>query len=255
MTGAHLFDLHGKVALVTGGNGGIGAGIAVGLAEAGADVVIAARNEQKSSAVVDVIEALGHRALAVRCDVLEGSDLEATVGAVRDNFGRLDVLVNNAGVVRRGQAHELSEADWDLVLGTNLKSVFLLTKLAYPFLKADGGGKVINIGSMTSIFGSGRVPAYSTSKGGIVQLTKSMAIPWAKDNIQVNAILPGWIRTEMTSPLLSDESLSQPIIDRTPQGRWGEPEDLAGTAVFLASAASDFVTGQALAVDGGYSVF
>lgn len=255
MSGAQLFDLHGKVALVTGGNGGIGAGIAVGLAQAGADVVIAARNEQKSSTVVEAIEALGRRALAVRCDVLVGSDLEATVGAVREQFGRLDVLVNNAGVVRRGQAHELSEADWDTVLGTNLKSVFLLTKLAYPLLKADGGGKVINIGSMTSIFGSGRVPAYSTSKGGVVQLTKSMAIPWAKDNIQVNAILPGWIRTEMTAPLLADESLSRPIIDRTPQGRWGEPEELAGAAVFLASAASDFVTGQALAVDGGYSIF
>ena len=177
MAEAQLFDLTDKVALVTGGNGGIGAGIAVGLAQAGADVVIAARNAQKSSTVVETIEALGRRALAVRCDVLDRSDLEATVGAVQDHFGRLDVLVNNAGVVRRGQAHELSEEDWDLVLGTNLKSVFLLTKLAYPMLKADGGGKVINIGSMTSIFGSGRVPSYSTSKGGLVQLTKSMAIP------------------------------------------------------------------------------
>ena len=140
-------------------------------------------------------------------------------------------------------------------MGTNLKSVFLLSKLAYPLLKADGGGKVINIGSMTSLFGSGRVPSYSASKGGLVQLTKSQAIPWAEDNIQVNAILPGWIQTEMTSPLLTNDDLSRPIIERTPQGRWGTPEDLAGTAVFLASAASDFVTGQALAVDGGYSVF
>ncbi len=249
------FTLVGKTALVTGGNGGIGKGIAIGLAQAGANVVIAARNEEKSTAVVTEIESLNSQALAIRCDVLIQEDLEKTVGAIQEKFGRLDILVNNAGINRRANWSQLSEEDWDLVLGTNLKSVFLLSKLSHPLLKADGGGKVINIGSMTSIFGTARVPAYSASKGGIVQLTKSLAISWAQDNIQVNAILPGWIRTDLTARLIADDDFSDRIIRRTPQGRWGDPEELAGAAVFLASSASNFITGQSLSVDGGYSIF
>ena len=193
--------------------------------------------------------------MALQCDVLVQEDLKKTVSTIQERFGRLDILVNNAGINRRATWDQLSEEDWDSVLETNLKSVFLLSRLAHPLLKADGGGKVINIGSMTSIFGTSRALAYSASKGGIVQLTKSLAISWAQDNIQVNAILPGWIRTDLTAPLIANDDFSDRIIHRTPQGRWGDPEELAGAAVFLASPASNFITGQSLSVDGGYSIF
>ena len=247
-----LFDLTGKVALVTGGNGGIGRGIALGLAGAGAAVVVAARDEQKTAAVVVEIEALGVDALGVRCDVLVRADIDAAIDAVRQRFGRLDILVNNAGIARRGSPQDLSEDDWDAVLGTNLKSTFLFSQAAYPLLK-ERGGKVINIGSMTSIFGSARVPSYSASKGAVAQLTKSTAIAWADDNIQVNAIFPGWITTDMTQPL-RDTDIYDEIVQRTPQKRFAEPEELQGAALLLASSASGFITGQAIVVDGGYSI-
>lgn len=247
------FDLSGRVALVTGGNRGIGRGIAVGLAAAGADVVVAARDEAKSAEVVAELEALGVRSVAVRCDVTERADLEAAVGRCEEVFGRLDVLVNNAGISGGGPPERIDEATWDAVLDTNLRAVFQACQLAHPLLRASAG-KVINIGSEYALFGSPFVTPYSVSKGGVLQLTKSLAIAWARHDIQVNAIIPGWISTDMTAIVEENDELRESILVRTPAGRFGDPDDLAGAAVFLASPASDFVTGQSLAVDGGYSI-
>ncbi|MPZ97864.1 MAG: glucose 1-dehydrogenase [Dehalococcoidia bacterium] len=249
-----LFDLAGTAALVTGGNGGIGRGIALGLAAAGADIVVAARNEEKTRAVVAEIEACGRRAMGVACDVLQREHIDAAVERARSEFGRLDILVNNAGVAGGGPPQSLPEETWDRVVGTNLKAVFQCSQAAFPLLKEGGRGKVINIGSEYSLFGSPNVLPYSASKGGVIQLTKSLAAAWARDGIQVNAIIPGWITTDMTAGAKSDETFYNRIVARTPARRFGEPEELAGAAVFLASHASDFVTGQSVAVDGGYSI-
>jgi 2-deoxy-D-gluconate 3-dehydrogenase len=248
-----LFDLSGTTALVTGGNGGIGKGIAVGLADAGASVVIAARNEAKTASTVAEIEERGGRAVGLGCDVKERADLEAAVARCESEFGGLDILVNNAGIARGGPAETISEEDWQLVLSTNLTSMLQCSQIAHPLLKRGGRGKVINIGSEYSLFGSPRAVAYSASKGGVVQLTKSLAVSWARDGIQVNAIVPGWITTEMTAGVKTNERFYEGIIYRTPAGRFGEPEELAGAGVFLASHASDFVTGVVLPVDGGYA--
>lgn len=249
-----LFDLSGTAALVTGGNGGIGRGIAVGLAQAGASVVIAARNQEKTADTIAEIEGFGGSVVGVPCDVLERADIDAAVEAARSNFGRLDILVANAGVGRGAQPQDIAEEDWDLVVDTNLKSVFQCAQAAYPLLKDGGRGKVITIGSMYALFGSPGVLSYSASKGGVIQLTKSLAVAWARDNIQVNALLPGWVWTEMTAGIKDNPKNLDRIVDRTPAKRFAEPEELAGTAIFLASHASDFVTGQSLAVDGGYSI-
>jgi len=248
-----LFDLSGHVALVTGGNGGIGRGIALGLAQAGADIVIAARNEAKNTAAIEELTALGCRAVAVTCDVQDRAQLEAAVATAEREFGRLDILVNNAGVAGGGRPEEIPMETWDRIVGTNLTAMFEACQLAFPLLKASGRGKVINIGSEYSLFGSARAIPYSASKGGVVQLTKSLAVAWAADGIQVNAIVPGWITTEMTQGVKTNESSYDQIIARTPARRFGEPEDLAGAGVFLASAASNFVTGVVLPVDGGYA--
>ena len=248
------FDLGGRVAIVTGGNGGIGRGIAVGLAEAGADVVIAARDEAKTAAVVEEIRALGHSAAGVRCDVTQRDEIEAAVAFAREQFGGLSIVVNNAGVSGGGPPEEFGEAVWDRVLDTNLKAGFQFAQAAYPLLKESGRGKLINIGSEYSLFGSANVVPYAASKGGVIQLTKSLAVAWARDNIQVNAIIPGWITTDMTAPVKDNETFYNQILKRTPARRFGEPEECAGTAVFLASAASDFVTGVSIPVDGGYAI-
>ncbi|MDA0353033.1 MAG: glucose 1-dehydrogenase [Chloroflexi bacterium] len=248
-----LFDLSGTVALVTGGNGGIGQGIADGLAEAGASVVIAARNEAKTAAAVAAIQSRGGAATGITCDVNVRADLEAAVARCESEYGRLDILVNNAGVARGGQAQSISEADWQLVIDTNLSSLLWAAQVAYPLLKSGGRGKVINIASEYSLFGSGRGIAYPSSKGGVVQLTKSLAVGWAVDGIQVNAIVPGWITTDMTAPVKDNQRFYEGIIYRTPAGRFGEPDELAGAGVFLASHAADFVTGVVLPVDGGYA--
>jgi 2-deoxy-D-gluconate 3-dehydrogenase len=249
-----VFDLSSRVAIVTGGNGGIGLGMARGLARAGARVVVAARNADKSKAAVRELEALGAEAHAIQADVADETSVERLVAATLERCGRLDILVNNAGINVRKPAHELSLDEWRSVLDTNLTSAFLCARAAYPAFKAAGGGKVINIGSMTSIFGAAFAPAYGASKGGIVQLTKSMAVAWARDNIQVNAILPGWIDTDLTRGAREQvPGLDAAVLRRTPAGRWGTLDDMAGTAVFLASAASDFVTGAAIPVDGGFA--
>jgi 2-deoxy-D-gluconate 3-dehydrogenase len=252
----HLFSLEQKVAIVTGGNGGIGKGIARGFAAMGADIAIVARNEQKTEAAVNEIkEAFGVRILGVICDVTDQKAVQEMVEKVLHDLGRIDILVNNAGINIRKMPQDYDVSEWDQVLAGNLRSAFLCAKFVYPAMKAAGGGKIINIGSMTSIFSGAKLGPYSASKGGIVQMSRSMACAWAEDNIQVNAILPGWIDTELTRQARKDiEGLEEKARSRIPEGRWGEPQDLAGTAIFLASSASDYVTGVALPVDGGYSI-
>ncbi|MCI0781716.1 MAG: glucose 1-dehydrogenase [Chloroflexi bacterium] len=256
MTSGKLFDLTGRVAIVTGGNGGLGLGMALGLAEAGANIVVAARNQEKTAAALSQIQAQGVKAIGVTVDVNLESDISAMVGQTMEAFGRVDILVNNAGMTVRKEPQELSVDEWDQVLNVNLRAGFLAARDVYPHMKSQGGGKIICIGSMFSIFGGGGSGApYSSSKGGLVQLSKSLAVAWAKDNIQSNAILPGWFMTELTStvPVTQPERFDL-ISRRIPTGRWGQPEELKGAVVFLASPASDYVTGAVLTVDGGYSV-
>jgi 2-deoxy-D-gluconate 3-dehydrogenase len=249
-----MFDLKGRVAIVTGGNGGIGFGMAKGLAKAGARVVVAARNEQKSSTAVRELKALGSDAFALAVDVTDEAAVQTMADETVRRCGRLDILVNNAGINIRKPAHEMPLDDWKQVIDTNLTSVFVCARAVYPHMKRGGGGKIINIGSMLSIFGASFAPAYGASKGGLVQLTKSLAVTWAPERIQVNAILPGWIDTELTQRARQQlEGLNERVLARTPAGRWGAIDDFAGIAVFLSSAASDFVTGTAIPVDGGYS--
>jgi 2-deoxy-D-gluconate 3-dehydrogenase len=248
----NLFDLKGKTALVTGGNGGIGLGMAQGLAAAGAKLAIAGRDKAKNNAA---LKALGAGALAVEGDLKDEKACRAMVEDAAKRLGRLDILVNNAGTNIRKRPEEYSLEEWKLVMDTNLTSAFVASHAAYPHLKRAGGGKIVNIGSMMSIFGAAFVAPYGASKGGIVQLTRALACAWAKDNVQVNAVLPGWIDTALTQRARQDiPGLNENVMRRTPAGRWGAPEDLSGVAVFLCSKASDFVTGTAIPVDGGYSV-
>lgn len=249
-----LFDLTGRVAVVTGGNGGIGLGMARGLARAGAAVVVAGRDGAKNAAAVAELAGLGADAAAVEVDVADEDSCRAMVAATLERFGRLDVLVNNAGVNVRKQPEEYAALEWRSIVDTNLGGVFFCCRAAYPAMRDAGGGKIVNIGSMMSLFGASFVAPYAASKGGVVQLTKSLAAAWAKDNVQVNAVLPGWIDTDLTRRGRTDiPGLEERVIARTPAGRWGVPDDLAGIAVFLAGPASDFVTGTAIPVDGGYA--
>jgi 2-dehydro-3-deoxy-D-gluconate 5-dehydrogenase len=249
-----LFDLTGRVAIVTGGNGGIGRGIALGLAEAGAAVAVWGRNDEKNQRVLSELKTIGVRSVALTVDMTNRAGLEAAVNKVESELGSVSILVNNAGNVSLsgGVMNEKPE-DWDRVIETQLNSVFLLCKLAARSMIRENSGKIINIASMYSFFGSGLVPSYSAAKGAIVQLTKSMAIEFAPHNIQVNAIAPGWIATDMTAPVRTTP-MNDEILARTPAGRWGQPEEVAGTAVYLASRASDFVTGDTIRVDGGYAI-
>jgi 2-deoxy-D-gluconate 3-dehydrogenase len=249
-----LFDLTGKNAVVTGGNGGIGLGIARGLARAGASVVIVGRDAAKSEAAVrSIVEETGVACLAVAADVAKEDDVARAVGEILGRSASVQILVNNAGTTVRKPPHEATLAEWQSVLDVNLTSAFLMAKAVYPSMKASGGGKVINIGSLASVLGLPYAPAYGASKGAIVQLTKSQAVAWAPDNIQANAILPGWIDTDLTRGARAQvPGLNERVLARTPAGRWGTPDDLAGTAIWLASRASDFVTGAAIPVDGGY---
>ena len=249
------FDLSGRVAMISGGNRGLGLGMAVGMARAGADIVIACRDQTKAAEAVAEIEGAGRRAMAVDCDVASSESIAAAVSAAADAMQGIHILVNNSGTSCRFAPEETPDDEWDRVMDTNVKGAFMLSKAVHPHMKAAGGGKVINIASMYAIFGGANDGAYATSKGGLVQFTKVCAIAWAKDNIQVNAILPGWFVTELTGSYLEQFPEKEKAISaRTPAGRWGEPDDLAGTAVFLASAASDYITGASIAVDGGFSV-
>jgi 2-deoxy-D-gluconate 3-dehydrogenase len=249
------FDLRGHVALVTGGNGGIGLGMAEGFAQAGASVMLAARKAEKAESAVAALKKLGAAASFVAVDVTEETSCRAMVKETVARLGRLDILVNNAGMAIRKRPEAYSAAEWHAVMETNLTGAFFCAQSAYPEMKRGGRGKIINIGSMMSIFGAPFAPAYAASKGGIVQLTKALATAWAQDNIQVNAVLPGWIDTDLTRTAREQiEGLHERVLARTPAARWGKPADFAGIAVFLASAASDFITGTAIPVDGGYSV-
>ncbi len=247
-----MFDLTGKVAIVTGGNGGIGLGMATGLAQAGAAVVLAGRNVAKGEAAA---KGLGGKAVFVAADVTKKADCARLVADTVAKFGRLDIVVNNAGIAIRKNPQDYTEAEWHRVMDTNMTSAFLMCQAAHPELVRAGGGKIVNIGSVMSIMGAPHAAPYAASKGAIVQYTRAIATAWAKDNIQANAVLPGWIDTELTEGAREQvPGLNESVLARTPAGRWGKPADLAGIAVFLCSAASDFVTGTGIPCDGGYTI-
>ena len=251
----NLFDLMGRVAIVTGGNGGIGLGMCRGLADAGASVVVAGRNAEKGTKAVAELRENGGTAEFVPVDVDDEKSCHAMVATTVEKFGRLDILVNNAGISIRKQPEDFTIDEFKAVIETNLISAFVCCQAAYPELKKAGGGKIINIGSMMSLFGAAFATPYASSKGGIVQMTRSLACAWAKDNIQANAILPGWIDTDMTRMARQVvDGLYESVLARTPADTWGHIDDFAGIAVFLSSKASDFVTGTAIPVDGGYSI-
>lgn len=245
------FRLDGKVALVTGASAGLGAAIAVALAEAGADVA-AHGNSRTPDATCEIIRHSGRRSLAIRGDLADRETPRRLVAGVLEEFGRLDILVNNAGTIRRAPAAEYSEEDWDAVIEVNLSSVFRLSQLAGRHMLERGSGKIVNVASLLSFQGGVTVPAYAASKGGVAQLTKALANEWAAKGINVNAVAPGYMRTDNTAALQRDEVRNRQILERIPAGRWGEPEDLAGAVVFLCSAASDYLHGHVLAVDGGW---
>jgi 2-deoxy-D-gluconate 3-dehydrogenase len=249
-----MFNLKGKVALVTGGNGGIGLGIARGLARAGAGIAVVGRNAEKNASAVKELEGLGVKAICVVADVTDRKQVDRAVAETVAKLGGLDILVANAGANIRKKPQDYTSEEWHQVVDTNLTSMFICCQAAHPEMVKRGGGKIVTIGSMTSLFGFDVAPIYAATKGAAVQLTKSLASAWAKDNIQVNSILPGWIDTDLTKrarqiiPALHDK-----VVDRTPAKRWGVPGDFEGIAVFLCSDASDFVTGTAIPVDGGFS--
>jgi 2-dehydro-3-deoxy-D-gluconate 5-dehydrogenase len=250
-----LFDLTGKVAIVTGGNRGLGLGMAEGMARAGANIVVAARDKAKSQEAVGHLRSLGVEAEFIAVDVVDEASCHAMIAATEKRFGRIDILVNNAGINDRKPPQDYTLTEWRRIIDTNLNSVFVCCQAVYPVLKKAGAGKIINIGSMLSIFGASFAVPYGTSKGGVVQMTKGLASAWAEDNIQVNAILPGWVDTDLTRNARKQvDGLHDKVVDRTPQGRWGEPKDFQGIAVFLASSGSDFLTGTSIPVDGGFSI-
>ena len=244
------FDLTGKVAVVTGSNTGIGQGIALALAEAGADLACVGRTPAEET--VAKARAIGRRAEIVSADLSTIEPVQRVVDETVDKLGRLDILVNNAGIIRRADAVDFTEEDWDAVVDTNLKSVFFLCQAAGRHMIANGGGKIVNIASMLTFQGGIRVPSYTASKSGIGGLTKLLANEWAAKGVNVNAIAPGYIATNNTAALQADAARNTSILDRIPAGRWGDASDLGGAAVFLASRASDYVQGHILAVDGGW---
>jgi 2-deoxy-D-gluconate 3-dehydrogenase len=246
------FSLAGQVALVTGASRGLGQAMAVALAEAGADIVAVATNTENLRETVAQVEAVGRKALPSACDSRDRAQIDKVVQTTLQEFGKLDILVNNAGTIRRAPAHEFSDEDWAAVLDTNLTGVFQFCRAAGKAMLEQGNGKIINIASLLSFSGGITVPAYAASKGGVAQLTKALANEWANNNIQVNAIAPGYFATDNTANLRADETRNREISARIPAGRWGQPQDLAGAAVFLASRAADYVNGAVLLVDGGW---
>jgi 2-deoxy-D-gluconate 3-dehydrogenase len=246
----NLFDLTGRVAAVTGANTGIGQGIAVALARAGADVALVGRSACDETAAL--VRDAGRRAIFVQADLSTIAPIQSVIDRTLAELGGLDILVNNAGIIRRADAVEFSEEDWDAVIDTNLKSVFFLCQAAGRHMIAQGAGKIVNIASMLSFQGGIRVPSYTAAKSGVAGLTKLLANEWAAKGVNVNAIAPGYIATNNTTALQADETRNRQIIERIPAARWGAPSDLGGAAVFLSSSASDYVNGHILAVDGGW---
>ena len=253
MTSNPLFDLTGKVAVITGGNGGIGLGCARGLAAAGASIAIWARDPAKSALAIAELESMGATAKSYQVDVKSKSDLEQATRNTVSDFGGIDILIANAGVNIRMRPEKYTDEIVDEIIDVNVKAVFHCAQLVYPEMKKRGGGKIILIGSLTSVQGLGVAPIYSATKGAVVQLGKSLAAAWGADNIQVNTILPGWIVTEMTSVTRAVPGLPEHVLSRTPAGRWGSPADFAGIATYFASSASDFVTGTDIQIDGGFT--
>ena len=245
------FKLNGRVALVTGASAGLGQAIAIALAEAGADVACHGNSRSPEATCTEVSRA-GRTALPVVGDLAKVEAPRELIEATLNKFGRLDILVNNAGTIRRAPAVDYSEEDWATVIQVNLSAVFRLSQLAGRQMISQGKGKIVNIASLLSFQGGITVPAYAASKGGVAQLTKALANEWAGKGINVNAIAPGYMRTDNTKALQADETRNRQILERIPAGRWGEPSDLAGAAVFLASPASDYISGEVLVVDGGW---
>ncbi|RDE07172.1 2-dehydro-3-deoxy-D-gluconate 5-dehydrogenase KduD [Sphingomonas aracearum] len=244
------FDLTGRRALVTGANTGIGQAIAVALAGAGADVAVAGRSEPAETRTL--VEATGRKFVSIKADLSSTAPVEEVVATTVAELGGIDILVNNAGIIRRADSVEFSEADWDAVMDTNLKTLFFLTQAAAKHMLAQGRGKVVNIASLLSFQGGIRVPSYTAAKHGVSGITKILANEWAAKGVNVNAIAPGYIETNNTEALRADADRSKAILDRIPAGRWGDPKDIAGTAVFLASPAADYIHGVTLPVDGGW---
>jgi 2-deoxy-D-gluconate 3-dehydrogenase len=244
------FDLAGRVAVVTGANTGIGRGIAVALAQAGADVALVGRSPADDTAAE--VMAAGRRAALIEADLSTIAPVAAVVERTLDQLGRLDILVNNAGIIRRADAVDFTEADWDAVIDTNLKSLFFLCQAAGRHMLGQGRGKIVNIASLLSFQGGIRVPSYTASKSGVAGLTRLLANEWAASGVNVNAIAPGYIATSNTAALQADATRNRQILERIPAGRWGDTADIGGAAVFLASSASDYVHGHVLAVDGGW---
>lgn len=245
------FNLEGKVAVVTGSSKGIGAAIALGLARAGADVICHGRGDEARE-TSEAVQKLGRRSLVVQADLSERAAQDAFVASAVKAYGRIDLLVNNAGSIRRAPAVDYSDADWDFLLEVNLSAPFRLSRSIGKLMIEQGGGRIVNVASLLAFQGGILVPAYAASKGGIAQLTKALANEWASKNVTVNAIAPGYIATDNTQALRADPNRSRQILERIPAGRWGEPNDIAGAAVFLCSEAARYVTGHVLAVDGGW---
>jgi 2-deoxy-D-gluconate 3-dehydrogenase len=249
------FDLSGRVAVVTGGNGGIGLGMARGIARAGGRVAVVGRNPAKNAAAVAELQALGADCLAVEADVMNDEACRSLVEQAAEHFGRVDILVNNAGMALRKQPQDYTMQEWRRVIDTNLSSAFACSQAAYPHMKAAGGGKIISIGSVMSIMGASFAVAYAASKGGLVQMTRALATAWAADNIQVNALLPGWIDTDLTKGAKREVAgLDERVRSRTPAGRWGDPTDFEAITVLLCGSGSQYITGAAIPVDGGYMI-
>jgi 2-deoxy-D-gluconate 3-dehydrogenase len=246
------FKLGGKIALVTGASVGLGQGMAMALAEAGADVACHCLSDGQADETVAAIERLGRRAVSIAGDMSDKETPKRVVAEVVAAFGRIDILINNAGMIRRTPAVDFSEEDWSTVIEVNLSSVFRTSQAAGRHMIDQGGGKIVNIASLLSFQGGITVPAYTASKSGVAGVTKALANEWAKHNVNVNAIAPGYMATDNTAALREDETRNRQILERIPAGRWGTPEDLAGTAVFLSSAASDYLQGHIVVVDGGW---
>jgi len=248
-----MFSLKGKSGIVTGAGSGIGKAIANGLVQAGAEIVIVGRNRERLEKAATEIEKFGGPVIALQADISKMEEIKKVVDRAVKEFGKIDFLFNNAGIVRRAPSEDFTEKDWDETISTNLKGPFFLAQaVARVMIYQKRKGKIINTSSLSAVQGGKRVPAYAASKGGLSQVTKSMANDWAKYNILVNALGPGWVKTELTEPLQQDRERYAEITNRIPLGRWADPEDLMGVAVFLASDASDYITGQTIFVDGGW---